>query len=216
MMVNDDKKQNLLTQIHRAAKQMSLDISPEQADKLIEYVCLLFKWNKAYNLTAIRNIDEMLHRHIVDSLSIVKLIQGDKFIDVGTGGGLPGIVLSIMFPEKLFVLLDSNGKKTRFLFQVKAELSLANVDIKNLRVEQFSPNEKFDGVISRAFSSLAQMYQWTKHLVAKNGRFFAMKGVYNQAEIDELPNGLMCTSHDLFVPNEEGQRHLLVIEHTEK
>jgi len=211
MKQGDPQRQQLSEKLHKAINAMQLQVSYVQVDLLLDYVGMLFKWNKAYNLTAIRQIEDMLHRHIVDSLSVVKHIEGNRFVDVGTGGGLPGIVLAIMYPEKSFTLLDSNGKKTRFLFQVKAELGLGNVDVVNKRVEQFQPTQLFDGIISRAFSSLQQMYHWTHHLLAENGCFFAMKGVYNQSEIDELPAGLNCTSRDLFVPNEEGERHLVII-----
>ncbi len=213
MMVLDEAKKELLcAQLKSAANEMDIALSDDRALLLIGYLAMLYKWNKAYNLTAIREPAEMLRKHIVDSLSVLPHVTGENFIDVGTGGGLPGIVLAIMKPDCRFTLLDSNGKKTRFLFQVKAELGLDNVSVVNTRVEQYRPAEGFDGIISRAFSSLGQMHHWTQHLLAPGGRFFAMKGVYNQDEINELPAATAVTCHDLWVPGEEGERHLVLIE----
>ncbi len=211
MMLDGQQREQLERQLRHATREMNIEVNDLQVSLLLDYLAMLFKWNKAYNLTAIRQINDMLHRHIIDSLSVVKHVHGERLIDVGTGGGLPGVVLAILYPERSIVLLDSNGKKTRFLFQVKAELGLKNIEVVNKRVEQFTPEVLFDGIISRAFSSLQQMYHWTNHLLAENGCFFAMKGVYNQTEIDELPAGLSCECIDLFVPNEEGQRHLVII-----
>lgn len=212
MTLSDDAQEELKQQLVNAAGAMGITLQPTEANLLIDYLAMLFKWNKAYNLTAIRQPEDMLRKHILDSLSVLPHIIGKRFIDVGTGGGLPGIVLAIMKPDCTFTLLDSNGKKTRFLFQVKSELSLSNVDVVNTRVEQFRPVEGFDGIISRAFSSLEQMYFWTQHLITVGGRFFAMKGVYNQDEIDALPAGFNIQCQDLVVPGEAGERHLVIIE----
>lgn len=212
MALDTASREALRQQLIRAAETMGLLLTEQQAAQLIAYLAMLFKWNKTYNLTAIRQPEEMLRKHILDSLSVIPFIKGENFIDVGTGGGLPGIVLAIMNPACSFTLLDSNGKKTRFLFQVKAELSLPNVEVVNSRVEQYRPAKGFDGIISRAFSSLQQMHFWTQHLLAEGGCFFAMKGVYNQQEIDALPVGCCVTSQDLLVPGEEGERHLVIIE----
>ena len=211
-VLDDQKLAFLEKQLNASANTMGISLSDKHSKLLISYLAMLAKWNKAYNLTAIRDPDEMLRKHIIDSLSVLPFIQGERFIDVGTGGGLPGIVLAILKPECTFTLLDSNGKKTRFLFQVKSELSLENVTVINKRVEQYQPDTGFDGIISRAFSSLGQMHHWTQHLLANKGRFFAMKGVYNQTEIGELPAGYSVICHDLIVPGEEGERHLVIIE----
>lgn len=212
MVLDTPASEALRQQLIRASETMAISLTEQQASQLIAYLAMLYKWNKSYNLTAIRQPEEMLRKHILDSLSVLPYIVGETFIDVGTGGGLPGIVLAIMKPDCRFTLLDSNGKKTRFLFQVKAELSLANVEVVNTRVEQYRPPQGFDGIISRAFSSLQQMHFWTEHLLAEGGCFFAMKGVYNQEEIDTLPADCCVTSQDLFVPDEEGERHLVIIE----
>ncbi|WP_101758643.1 16S rRNA (guanine(527)-N(7))-methyltransferase RsmG [Oceanicoccus sp. KOV_DT_Chl] len=196
-------------------KQLALDIPDSNIDKLLDYHQLLIKWNKAYNLTAVRDPLAMIPRHLLDSLSIGKFLDGQRFIDVGAGAGLPGIILAIIFPQREFDLLDSNGKKTRFLVQVKAELSLTNVTIHNCRVEQFHPEVLFDGVISRAFATLADMVQGSQQLLADDGLFYAMKGLYPEQELKQLSelskayNVEAC--HALTVPGETAERHLLVI-----
>lgn len=189
-----------------------LDLCAEQVEKLLAYHQLMIKWNKAYNLTAIRDPEQMIQRHLLDSLSITPHIQGERFIDVGTGGGLPGIVMAIIFPEREWHLLDSNGKKTRFLFQVKTELALDNVTVHHCRVEQLQPTQKYDGVLSRAFATLLDMVNGSHQLLNDNGRFYAMKGVYPTQELSELPKTYKVEAcHPLTVPDEEGQRHLVVM-----
>lgn len=156
------------------------------SDKLFEYLLLLKKWNLAYNLTAVRDLESMVNKHLLDSLAILPWVHGNRVIDVGTGAGLPGIPLAITQPEKSFVLLDSNGKKTRFLNEVKRQLQLKNLEVVHFRVENYHPSQGFDTVISRAFSSLAQMLHWTEHLVADDGIWLAMKGRYPDAELLEI------------------------------
>lgn len=153
---------------------------------LLDYLFLLKKWNVAYNLTAVRDLESMVSKHILDSVAILPWLKGSRIIDVGTGAGLPGIPLAITHPEKSFVLLDSNGKKTRFLNEVKRQLGLKNLEVVQFRVENYRPAQGFDTVISRAFSSLAQMVQWTEHLVAEDGIWLAMKGRYPEAELLEI------------------------------
>lgn len=153
-------------------------------DPLLNYVLLLNKWNTAYNLTAIRDLPAMIHKHILDSLAILPWIQGQHLIDVGTGAGLPGIPLAITKPEFHFVLLDSNGKKIRFLNEVKRQLGLKNLEVIQSRVENYHPTQGFDTVTSRAFSSLEQMVHWTEHLLADQGIWLAMKGRYPDTELN--------------------------------
>lgn len=155
-------------------------------DPLFHYLTLLQKWNKAYNLTAIRDPLEMISKHLMDSLAILPFIQGKHIIDVGTGPGLPGIPLALAKPDYQFKLLDSNGKKTRFLHEVKRTLPLDNVEIIESRAENYRPSQGFDTVVSRAFSSLSQMITWTSHLVAKDGLWLAMKGLYPKEELTSL------------------------------
>lgn len=200
--------------LSKGAQQMGVAIDEQQISQLTDYLTLFKKWNKAYNLSAIREVSQMVDRHLLDSLSVVPYIEGKRVIDVGTGGGLPGIPLAIMFPDKHFTLLDSNGKKTRFLFQVKTELGLNNVHIENTRVESYKPEQLFDGVISRAFSSLKDMTDNCQHLLEPAGVFYAMKGVYPQHELSDLEKHYkVCATYVLKVPGEEGQRHLLVLSH---
>lgn len=189
-----------------------LSLSDDQIEKLLAYHQLMIKWNKAYNLTAIRNPEQMIQRHLIDSLSIAKFIQGQRFIDVGTGGGLPGIVMAIIFPEREWHLLDSNGKKTRFLFQVKTELKLDNVTIHHCRVEEHHPEKLYDGVLSRAFATLLDMVNGSHQLLSAEGYFYAMKGVYPTEELRALPKTYKVDAcHVLSVPDEEGQRHLVMM-----
>jgi len=191
--------------------QTDLSLSEQQIEQLIKYTELLNKWNKAYNLTSVRDPNDMLVKHILDSLMVGQHLEGTNFIDVGTGPGLPGIPLSILYPEKNFVLLDSLGKRITFLRQVVFQLKLKNVTPVLSRVEKYQPDTPFDGVLSRAFSSLNDMVTWCHHLIAVDqGRFFALKGLYPTEEIDNLPENIKMTeSYKIVVPQLEGERHLI-------
>jgi 16S rRNA (guanine527-N7)-methyltransferase len=203
----------LLSRLEKGLKTLDLEVSSEHQQQLISYLMLMEKWNQAYNLTAIQQLDEMIPRHLIDSLSIAPYLQGEHFIDVGTGPGLPGLPLAVVFPQRKFVLLDSNGKRTRFLLQVKNNLGLANVEIVKARVESYSADKLFDGILSRAFSSLTEMLVSTKHLCAKNGRFYAMKGLYPEKELRDLPKGFNVEAcHRLSVSGLEAERHLVLIQ----
>lgn len=197
-------------------KETSLTVSEHQINLLIQYVELLNKWNKAYNLTSIRDPNDMLIKHIMDSLMVGPSLTGNSFIDVGTGPGLPGIPLAILYPERSFVLLDSLGKRITFLRQVVFQLKLANVQPVLSRVEKYHPEQPFDGVLSRAFSSLNDMVSWCHHLIAVNeGRFFALKGIFPEDEIALLPNDIaLVASYNIVVPQLEGQRHLIELKKT--
>lgn len=179
---------------------------------------MLIKWNKAYNLTAVRDPDEMVSRHLLDSLSVVPYVAalGDSWLDVGSGGGMPGIPLAILFPERRFTLLDSNGKKTRFLTQVKLELKLDNLEVIHSRVEAVQPERPFAGIISRAFSSLEDFANWTRHLGDGETHWLAMKGLHPTDELVALPADFrLDAEHALAVPGCQGQRHLLILRRTE-
>jgi 16S rRNA (guanine527-N7)-methyltransferase len=157
-------------------ESLNLSLSENQIEQLLDFIKLLEKWNKAYNLTAIRDREAMVSLHLLDSLAITPYIEGKKIIDIGTGAGLPGIPLAIYFPEIEFTLLDSNAKKTRFVQQAILELKLKNVSVCHSRVEQFHPENSFDTVITRAFASLSDIVEWTAHLLSKEGVLLAMKG----------------------------------------
>ncbi|AEF48087.1 MULTISPECIES: 16S rRNA (guanine(527)-N(7))-methyltransferase RsmG [Serratia] len=185
----------------------------QQKQQLLGYVGMLDKWNKAYNLTSVRDPQQMLVRHILDSIVVNPHLQGSRFIDVGTGPGLPGIPLAIVRPDSHFTLLDSLGKRVRFLRQVQHELGLTNIEPVQSRVEAFPAEPPFDGVISRAFASLQDMLSWCHHLPAKGqGRFYALKGVRPDEELAQLPEGIVLESVvRLQVPELEGERHLVVL-----
>jgi 16S rRNA (guanine527-N7)-methyltransferase len=200
---------NKLTSLLQAA---NISLSDQQKQQLIGYVSLLDKWNKAYNLTSVRDPQQMLVRHILDSIVVAPHLKGSRFIDVGTGPGLPGIPLAIVMPEAHFTLLDSLGKRVRFLRQVQHELGLENITPVQSRVEEFPSEPPFDGVISRAFASLEDMVNWCHHLPAPEGRFFALKGVRPDDEIASLPAGYTLDAVvELKVPQLDGERHLVII-----
>jgi len=203
----------LTQQLSALISKTDLVVSEEQIDLLIQYVELLNKWNKAYNLTSVRDPSEMLIKHIMDSLMVGGVLKGEHFIDVGTGPGLPGIPLAILYPERSFVLLDSLGKRITFLRQVVFQLKLTNVTPVKTRVEDYQGEQPFDGVLSRAFSSLNDMVSWCQHLITtEQGRFFALKGQYPQDEITQLPENItLVDSHKITVPELVGERHVLVL-----
>lgn len=194
-------------------KKTTLQVSKEQQNQLVQLVLLLNKWNKAYNLTSVRDPQEMLVKHILDSLVVSPYLEGERFIDVGTGPGLPGLPLAIINPNKEFVLLDSLGKRIQFIRNAIRELGLKNVIPVLSRVEEYKPDHLFDGVLSRAFASLQDMTSWCHHLPKKeNGYFYALKGQCNDNEINELgANFKIKEQVKLEIPNLIGDRHLILI-----
>ncbi|OTQ70734.1 16S rRNA (guanine(527)-N(7))-methyltransferase RsmG [Gilliamella apis] len=188
--------------------QTDLSITSQQIDLLIDYVEMLNKWNKAYNLTAVRDPSEMLIKHIMDSLVVSPYLVGNTFIDVGTGPGLPGIPLAIINPDKQFDLVDSLGKRIRFLKQVQFELKLKNIQPIQSRIEEYD-EKKFDGVISRAFASLQDMLTWCKHLPNQQGSFYALKG----SDLDAIPAGFTLKQNiKLTIPELNAERRLMIIQ----
>ena len=177
----------LAAQLQSYLAEANITATVEQQQQLIAFVGLLHKWNKAYNLTSVREPEQMLIRHIMDSLVVSPHLDGERFIDVGTGPGLPGIPLAILNPDKQFVLLDSLGKRIRFQKQVQIELKLNNITSVESRVEAYQPEQGFDGVLSRAFASIADMLQWCHHLPAPYGKFYALKGQLDSAELANMP-----------------------------
>ncbi len=194
-------------------QQLKLDCSSQQLEKLLQYLELLQRWNKAFNLTAIRDPLQMVRLHLLDSLAIHPYIQGVKsIIDVGTGPGLPGIPLAILNPQVNFTLLDSNGKKTRFLFQAINELKLPNASEINHRVEAYKPNQLFDTVISRAFSSISDMLNQCDHLISDQGCFLAMKGKKPDSELSQMTKAYKVVEvNEVNVPLIDSERHLIKI-----
>src|ERR1700722_7511648 len=168
----------LLEQLHQGLVEMGQPLDRQTETQLIRYIGLVAQWNRVYNLTSIRDTDTMVTRHLLDSLSILPHIEGHHILDVGTGAGLPGIPLAIAMPNRQFVLLDSNQKKTKFLQQTCYQMRLRNVKIINHRVEEYSADPLFDSVISRAFSTLRDFITLSQHLVKPGGQLLAMKGVY--------------------------------------
>lgn len=183
------------------------------SDPLARYVELLSHWNQAFNLTAVREPAEMVTRHILDSAVLAPFIAAGPVADVGTGAGLPGIVLAVLLPDVSFTLLDSNGKKARFCRQAVTDLGLGNVAVTQARVEGYRPTERFVTVVSRAFASLADFASTTRHLVIEGGAFLAMKGAYPHDELKALPAGVHVRGvHPLEVPGLEAERHVVEME----
>ncbi len=205
---------NWLSQLMAGLEQMGLEISPEQQERLLAYLALLMKWNQTYNLTAIRNPDEMVARQLLDSLSILPLVRGKRVLDVGTGAGLPGIPLAICMPEAEFTLIDSNGKKTRFVQQAKMELGLDNIEVHQARIEGFNAASRFDTITTRAFAALPRIVDLTKRLLADDGMLLAMKGAVPENEIFEIRvAGAEVDVIELHPPL-SGERHAILIRFT--
>ena len=200
----------LVAQLSDYLAEMDISATELQQKQLVGFVEMLNKWNKAYNLTSVRSPEQMLIRHVMDSLVVSPYLEGQRFIDVGTGPGLPGIPLAILNPDKEFVLLDSLGKRIRFQKQVQFELKIHNFTSIESRVEAYQPEQKFDGVLSRAFASIADMLNWCHHLPKENGLFYALKRQLTAAEIAAIPAEFkLVDTITLEVPKLDEQRHLL-------
>jgi 16S rRNA (guanine527-N7)-methyltransferase len=194
------------------AAEMGVVVNAAQADKLVAYLALIVKWNRIHNLTAVRVPQDMLTHHLLDSLSVCPYMHASRLLDVGTGAGLPGLPLAIMYPEVQITLSDSNKKKSTFQQQAVIELGLKNVSVVSGRVEDIPTSQKFDGIVSRAFSDISLFINLTRHLLAKDGLWYAMKGLYPTQELANLPAGVQVAQvYDLNVPLLNGQRHLLLI-----
>lgn len=213
MMAGFDRDR--LTRIlSEGAHAMRVELSEAQLVQLIDYLALLAKWNAVYNLTAVRDPEQMVTQHLLDSLAAVPAFAGAKnVLDVGAGGGLPGIVLAIARPDIRVSLIDTVHKKTAFLTQVKAELGLRNVTVYTARVEQLQVEQKFDVITSRAFAELSDFVTWSGHLLEEGGRFIALKGVAPNEEIARLPAGWKVTAmQPLTIHGLNAERHLVFIE----
>ena len=193
--------------------QMGIDLPAAAQAKLLAYAALLYKWNKTFSLTALREEEKAVSHHLLDSLAILPFVPAGNLLDVGSGGGMPGIPLAIARSELQVTLLDSNSKKTAFLRQAAIELALPNLAVHCGRVEQYDPPMRFAAITSRAFAELADFVGLSRHLLAEGGRWLAMKGVRPQDEIARLPNDVGVESvHRLIVPGVEGERHLAIVQ----
>ena len=196
--------------LQQGLAEMGLGYQPGQLDMLLDFLVLMNKWNKAYNLTAIRDVEQMATLHILDSLAVLPYVSGPRVADIGTGAGLPGIPLAVLSADTEFVLVDSNSKKTRFVQQAVLELKLDNVRVVHSRVEDFQPEQLFSTVMMRAFADMKTIMRLTRHLLAENGRLLAMKGVSPVQELQEIEeNGQVIP---LSVPGIEAERCLICIE----
>lgn len=200
--------------LDQGIKDMTLAITPEQQTKLMGYLALMNKWNAVYNLTSLRDPQQMVTHHLLDSLAAVPAFAGARnVLDVGAGGGLPGIVLAIVRPDMNVSMIDTVHKKTAFLNQVKAELKLTNVSVHTMKVQDLVVSEPFDVITSRAFADLSDFVNWSGHLLADGGKFIALKGVAPSAERERLPQDWKVVDlQPLWVPRLQAERHLVFIE----
>ncbi|WP_137719547.1 16S rRNA (guanine(527)-N(7))-methyltransferase RsmG [Methylobacillus flagellatus] len=206
---------SLKLKLEQGLQQAGLVLSAELVERLLAYLALLQKWNKVHNLTAVRDPDEMVTLHLLDSLVILPHIQAERLLDVGSGAGLPGIPLALCLPDLQVTVLDSSHKKTSFMRQVKAELQIDNLQVVCSRVEQFQPEQPFDVVISRAFSELQLFLTLTAHLCRPQGLWLAMKGVYPHDELAQISREPSAPTPSaivpLIVPGLDAQRHLVFL-----
>lgn len=195
--------------LHNGVKQLDIDADSYQLDALFQYVELLQKWNKIYNLTAIEETEDIISKHILDSLSVIPYLHGQQIIDVGSGAGLPGIPLAIVCKHKKFVLMDAGVKKTRFIQQSIIEIGLNNAQVLQQRVETYAPTQEFDTVVSRAYAGREKFFETTKQLTS-NGQFVLMLG--KQSTLQDLPSHLRLMGvHAVHIPNLQASRHIAVV-----
>ena len=199
----------LLTQ---ALKENNIVVAEHALQQLTQYLDLIHRWNKVFNLTTITAPREMVYLHLIDSLAVQPFVTGKRCLDVGSGAGLPGIPLAIINPEQHWTLLDKNNKKTRFLTQACAELGLKNAEVAHARCEDFQPTQCFDNILSRAFGTLRLFAESTAHLLCAHGQFIAMKGKYPQEEINDLPaQFLLQKTAQLDIKGISVERHIICL-----
>ena len=203
---------DLARQLQQGIAALGMSIAEPVQRKLLDYILLLEKWNKVYSLTAVREPERMIGLHLLDCLAMLPYVKASRLLDVGSGGGMPGIILAICHPEWQVTMIDSNSKKTGFLQQAAISLQLGNVTVVTSRVEQYQPAQPFDVITSRAFADLGDFVAWSQHLLAPGGCYAAMKGVYPQDEVARLPAGFVVSDVvPLQVPGLDAERHLLTI-----
>lgn len=201
----------LARQLHQGLELLGITTENGAEVQLLRYIELLNKWNHTYNLTAIRALPDMVTKHLLDSCAIIPFLEGCHILDVGTGAGLPGIPIAILQPQCRVVLLDSNGKKTRFLKEVQRQLKITNITIVNERVENYHAQPSFDTVVSRAFSDLQHLIMCTKHLLSARGTWLAMKGLFPQSELTAISDGYEVQTHVYQVPALNENRCAVII-----
>jgi 16S rRNA (guanine527-N7)-methyltransferase len=212
-LVAEPAQAELDRRLEKGVAELRLSLGRDDRTKLLQYLALLEKWNRVYNLTAIRDRGKMVSGHLLDCLAVIPYVTGTRVLDVGSGAGFPGIPVAVARPDIQIVLLDSNHKKTAFLRQVVADLQLKNATVTCERVEAWHGGEKFDCIISRAFAEIAEFIALTRHLLAPGGIFAAMKGVHPFEEIERLPPDFRVRQvHAFAVPGLETERHLVLIE----
>lgn len=211
MSDHDPQRPAWARELRQGLAALDLSLDERQQEQLLDYLALLARWNRAYNLTAVRDPAQMVTRQLLDSLAVLPWVRGPRLLDVGTGAGLPGIPLAIARPQLDCTLLDANGKKIRFVRQAVLELGLDNVQAEQQRIENFAPPRPFDTIVSRAFASLRDFVEGSAHLLAPDGQWLAMKGPLAEAEAEVLPAGLARRIIALQVPGEPGTRHLVMV-----
>ena len=204
---------DIINLLDQGLSQLGLDFDKNTRSRLLQFVELLQKWNRTYNLTAIKQPEEMITKHILDSLAVLPYVNGPRILDVGTGPGIPGIPLALAMPEHSFVLLDSNNKKTRFITQAITELGIDNVQVVTARIENYEPEIVFNTVIARAYTSLENLIQSSGHCCTNSAQILAMKGLYPATELQHIPESYSLNRViELQVPGLDVQRHLVVIQ----
>ncbi|MCL7750538.1 16S rRNA (guanine(527)-N(7))-methyltransferase RsmG [Guyparkeria hydrothermalis] len=212
--LSDEQRQRLERQLADGVERLGLELDPQVAPRLIDYLALLARWNRPYNLTAVRDPAAMVTRHLLDSLAVLPHLPAcPRLLDIGSGPGIPGMILAVCRPDSEVTLVDSNLKMTRFAMAARRELGLDNVAVRRERVEELEPSDRFDCIISRAFAALADFVRLGAPLLADGGRLYAMKGRLDPQELDALPDGFVVTGrHVLDIPDLDAERHLLVVE----
>ena len=204
-----------MTTLTEGARALGIELTAAQAGQLIRHLDLLDEWGQRMNLTAIRERDQQVTKHLLDSLTVLPHLRGERIADVGSGAGFPGIPLAVLTPGRHYTLIDSTGKKCRFLEHVRDELGLANVEVVHSRAEAHKPAVRYDTVIARAVGPIADLVKYSGHLVAAGGRLLAMKGRYPEDELAAKLNGWKVVAvHPLAVPGLDEQRHLVELAHS--